>query len=203
MADKQANGGAFVTDRDEKGEAKAPEKLEVPRLAKKKKKEAEDPMPDAAAPAPIAEAPVPPVPPAPPAPAPAPAAGGGNAIDYIPTETLIKVIGDIQKEDDFAQNLGKQDALIELTQVSSPVRAPARTPEAPAAPAAPSTAPALADAGAAVPPPVTASKTADLGDHAMDGGGNIGGGESQAKHQSVLEAEHEHGSEARERPNSG
>jgi hypothetical protein len=179
MADKQANGAAFVTDRDEKGEAKAPEKLEVPRLAKKKKKEAEDPAAEAAAPVP----PVPPTPPvAEPAPAPAaaaPAAGGGNAIDYIPTETLIKVIGDIQKEDDFAQNRGKQDALIELTQVikSRPVLQPEQ-PEAPAPAPAPSTAPALADAGAAVPPPVTASKTADLGDHAMSGDGSIGEGSS-------------------------
>lgn len=167
---KNADGGAaFSTDRNEQGEAKAPEKLEVPRLAKKKKKEAEDPALDAAAPVP----PVPPVPPvaeAAPAPAPAAPAAGGNAIDYIPTETLIKVIGDIQKEEDFAQNRGKQDALIQLTEIikARPVL-PAEQPEAAAAPAPASTAPALAGA----PAPVTASgKTADLGDHAMDAKGD-------------------------------
>src|SRR5271170_6893895 len=37
---KQADGAGFVTDRDEQGEAKAPEVVEIPRLAKKKKKEA-------------------------------------------------------------------------------------------------------------------------------------------------------------------
>lgn len=181
MADKQANAGAaFVTDRDEKGEAKAPEKLEVPRLAKKKKKEAEDPMPEAAAPAPAAEAPVPPTPPAPPAPEPAPAAGSANAIDYIPTEMIIKSIAEIQKSEDFAQNRGKQDALIALTEVikSRPVLQPEQPEgQAQAAPAPASTAPAMAEP-AAVPPPVTASKTADLGDHAMSGDGSIGEGSS-------------------------
>lgn len=168
---KEGSAAAFVTDRDEKGEAKAPEKLEVPRLAKKKKKEAEDPALDAAAP-------VPPTPPAPPvaeaAPAaPAPAAGGINAIDYIPTESLIKVIEDLPKEDDFAQNKNKQDALIELTNVlkARPVLPP-EAPEgqaqaAPAAPA-PSSAPALGGDASAAPLPVAASaKKADLGDHAM------------------------------------
>src|SRR5271154_2343957 len=42
---KQADGAGFVTDRDEQGEAKAPEVVTVPRLAKKKKKEAEEPAP--------------------------------------------------------------------------------------------------------------------------------------------------------------
>ena len=175
---KEANGAAFVTDRDEKGEAKAPEKLEVPRLAaRKKKKEAEDPAPEAAA------APVPPVPPTPPAPvaeAPAPAAAGGDAIDYIPTEMIIKSIAEIQKSEDFAQNRGKQDALIKLTEVlkSRPVlpAEPAEGQQAPAAPAPASTAPALAEPAAApagdaaigaAPAPVTAAKTAELGDHAM------------------------------------
>jgi hypothetical protein len=171
MADKKANGGAaFTTDRDEKGEAKMPEKVEVPRLAAKKKKEAEDPALDAAAPVP----PVPPTPPAAAAPAPAPAATGSvNAIDYIPTETLIKVIGDLPKEDDFAQNQGKQDALIELTNVlkSRPVLPPEPVEggEA-AAPAAP------APAAGAIPPPVTASKKADYGDHRMDNSGTVNSG---------------------------
>src|SRR5271168_1269343 len=147
-AAKSADGGAaFSTDRDEKGEAKAPDKLEVPRLAKKKK----EAVPEPAAAAPIPEA------------APAPAAGGVNPIEYIPTETLIKVIEDLPKEEDFAQNKGKQDALIELTNIlkTRPVLAP-EVPEG-AAPAAP------AAAAPAIPGPVAASakKRADLGDHAM------------------------------------
>jgi hypothetical protein len=174
-ASKKADGGAaFVSDRDEKAEAKAPEHLEVPRVAKRKvKKEAEDPIP---------EPPVPPVPPADiaaPVPAPAPESvpnGGTNPIDFIPTETLIKVIGDLPKEDDFAQNKGKQDAVVQLTEIlkSRPVLPPEQ-PEG-AAPVAPAAAPAP------VPPPVTASsKKADLGDHAMGDDGNIGGGSSPSQ----------------------
>jgi hypothetical protein len=177
MADKKANnagGAGFVTDRNEQGEAKMPEKVEVPRLARKKvKKEAEDPAMDAAAPVP----PVPPTPPAPAAAAPAPASTGGvNAIDYIPTETLIKVIGDLPKEDDFAQNQGKQDALIELTNVlkSRPVLPPEPVEGGEAAPAPAAAAPA-APAGA-IPPPVTASKKADYGDHRMDSRGTVNSG---------------------------
>lgn len=136
MSDKKANSGAaFVTDRNEKGEAKAPEQLEVPRLAAKKKKEAEeDPAAagalPAAAPAPVSAAPA--------------SSGSVNPIEYIPTETLIKVIEDMPKEDDFAQNKDKQDALIALTEIlkARPVLAP--EPDAAAAPA-----------------PVVASKTAD------------------------------------------
>src|SRR5271168_2879603 len=132
-------GAGFVTDRNEQGEAKAPEKLEIPRLAKKKKEAVpEEPI---AAPAPAA------------APAAAPVAGGINAIDYIPTESLIKVIEDLPKEDDFAQNQNKQDALIELTNVlkSRPVLPPEPAEGAAPAPAAPaaSSAPALAEPAAA------------------------------------------------------
>lgn len=168
-----AGGGAgFVTDRDEQGEAKAPEKAGVPRLAKKKKKEAEDPAPVAPVGAPptdqVPDA-VPAAPPAPaaaPAPAPAPAGNGKvNPIEYIPTETLIKVIGDLPKEDDFAQNKNKQDALISLTDIlkSRPVLPPEPAEGQAAAPAAP--APAI---------PAVASKRADLGDHAVGGNGTIG-----------------------------
>src|SRR5271157_3797077 len=168
MADKKANGGFFfTTDRDEKGEAKMPEKAEVPRLAARKKKEAEDPALDA----PVA--PVPPPAPAAAAPAPAPAPSGGvNAIDYIPTETLIKVIGDLPKEDDFAQNQGKQDALIELTNVlkSRPVLPPEPVEGGEAA------APVAAPAPAGIPAPVQASKKADLGDHRMDSRGTVNDG---------------------------
>ena len=185
MADKQANmaGGAFVTDRNEQGEAKAPERLEVPRLAKKKKKEAEDPVAEAPVPAPVPEAAAP-VPPAPAPAAPAPEATAGNAIDYIPTEMIIKSIGDIQKEEDFAQNRGKQDAIIELTKVLK--SRPVLQPEQPQAPKAPkqNTAPALATPaapapagdGMTIPPPVQASKKADLGDHRMDSHGTVNDG---------------------------
>jgi hypothetical protein len=161
-------GAAFTTDRDEQGEAKAPERMEVPRLAKKKKKEAEDPAPvapvapptDMAPEAPAAAAPV-----APPA-TPAPAGNGKvNPIEYIPTETLIKVIGDLPKEDDFAQNKNKQDALVSLTEIlkARPVLPPEQPEGQQAAPAAP--APAM--------PMAASKKQADLGDHAMDSRGTI------------------------------
>ena len=126
MADQPVHAAAngsdgFVTDRDDKGEPKKPEVVEVPRVAAKKKKEAEEP----AVPAPAA---------------PAAAPAKVNAIDYIPTETLIKVIEDMPKEDDFAQNKNKQDALIELTQIlqARPVLPPdpAEAPKAEAAPVA-------------------------------------------------------------------
>jgi hypothetical protein len=162
---KKADGGAaFTTDRDEKGEAKAPEHLEVPRVAKKKKEAVpEEPVAAAPAAAPVPEPPV---------------ASGANPIDYIPTETLIKVIGDLPKEDDFAQNKGKQDAVVQLTEIlkSRPVLPPEQA-EGQAAPAAPaqSTAPALAEPAL----PVAASaKKADLGDHAMGEDDTIGGGAS-------------------------
>ena len=158
---KQADGGAaFSTDRDEKGEAKAPEKLEVPRIAKKKK----EAVPEPAAPVPPA------APAAAPEPVPAPAAGGSNPIDFIPTETLIKVIGDLPKEDDFAQNKGKQDAVVQLTEIlkSRPVLPPDQ-PEGAAAPAPA----AVPPAAPAIPAPVAASaKKADLGDHAVSDGGS-------------------------------
>jgi hypothetical protein len=171
MADKQANGGGFTTDRDEQGEPKAPEVVGVPRLAKKKKKEAEEPTP--AAPVDPVGAPptdqVPdaaPVAPVTPPPAPAPAGNGKvNPIEYIPTETLIKVIGDLPKEDDFAQNKNKQDALVSLTEIlkARPVLPPEQ-PEGQAA-AAPAPAPAM--------PMAASKKKADLGDHAMDSRGTI------------------------------
>lgn len=151
--DKKANaGGAFVTDRDEKGEPKAPEKAEVPRLAAKKKKEAIPEEPMAAVP------PVSPVPPTPPA-----SAGGVNPIEYIPTETLIKVIGDLPKEDDFGQNKGKQDALVALTEIlkSRPIE-PVEQPEA-AAPAPAAPIPAIASKKKADGVDVPAKAKVDLG----------------------------------------
>lgn len=180
---KKANGGSFfTTDRDEKGEPKAPEKVMVPRLAKKKKEAVPEEPLDVA---PVAEEPMPA--PAAPAPAPAPAApAGGSAIDYIPTETLIKVVQDLSKElSDAAQGgnkAGVEDAIIEITNVlkARPVLPPEQ-PEVGKAPAQ-SSAPALSGGAAApaepappaAPLPATASKKADYGDHAMGGNETIG-----------------------------
>ena len=127
-----AGSDGFVTDRDENGQPKTPVQTDANRYAAKKKKEAEEPVPAAAAPAP------------------APAPTKANPIDYIPTESLIKVIEDMPKEDDFAQNKQKQDALIELTNIlkARPVLPP-EPPKGQAAPAAPAPAmqaPALASA---------------------------------------------------------
>ena len=122
----------WVTDRDEKGEPKAPEEVKVPRVAAKK---AAPPVVD---PAPMADPAAPPTPPE----------ASGNLIDFIPTDALIKVIEDMAKEEDFAQNKQKQDALIELTKVlkSRPIEpmepeggeaaAPVPAPVAPAMPMA-------------------------------------------------------------------
>lgn len=123
-----ANGSdGFVTDRDDKGQPKKPEVVDVPRVAGKKK-EAE----------PVA--------------APAPAPAKANPIDYIPTEALLKVIEAMPKDEDFAQNKGKQDALIELTNIlkTRPVLPP-EPPKGQPAQAAP--APAAA--------PVASAKKAD------------------------------------------
>ncbi len=122
-----ASDQAWVTDRDESGKPKPPVREEVPRLAAKKK-QAEPPV-DVAAPAA------------------APAAGGGNPIDYIPTESLLKIISDMPKDEDFAQNKGKQDALIQLTNIlkARPVVPPKPEPGQQAVPA---------------PLPVAASKNA-------------------------------------------
>lgn len=157
MASKKANGAAFVSNRDEKGEPKAPEKMEVPRLAAQDKKAA--PKKEAEA-APVVE----PTPTPDPAAAPTlPETGGTDLIDYIPTETLIKVIEDMAKEEDFAQNKNKQDALIRLTEVlkARPIMPaePQGEGAAPAAPA-PSTAPALANSAPAPAAAPVASKNA-------------------------------------------
>lgn len=115
---------AWTTDRDENGKPKTPQQVEVPRLAAKKK-EAE----------PVAPAPVP---------------ATGNVIDYIPTEDLLKVIANLPKDEDFAQNTGKQDALKQLIDV---LKARPIVPAEPAEGAAPVAAPAPAA-------PVVASKNA-------------------------------------------
>jgi hypothetical protein len=110
---------AFVTDRDDKGQPKAPETAEVPRVAKKKDKEAAPAIPAAVAPA------------------------KKDLIEYIPTEDLLKIIEDMPKQDDFAQSREKQDALVALTNVLK--GRPVLPPEPPKGqPAAAAPAPAAA-----------------------------------------------------------
>jgi len=150
MASKKDAAGsadsAFVTDRDEKGQPKAPEKADVPRLAadkeaaRKKKKEAEDPAAGAAPipPAPAAAAPVPP-----PAPAPAPAApapggpvGDGSLdtlFESLPSEFIAQLVKDLTGLEGFEANKSVQAAVERLAEIlkNRPVEPVA--PEAPKA----------------------------------------------------------------------
>jgi hypothetical protein len=105
-------GAAFVTDRDEKGEAKAPERMEVPRVAKKKKEAQPE---EVAPPAPVAAPPAPAPTPAPPAPV--PTAGGGNVLEALPTELILKIVEELPKIEGFEQNKELQDALIQVTEI--------------------------------------------------------------------------------------
>src|SRR5208337_2041085 len=102
---------AFVTDRDEQGNPKAPERAEVPRVAAKKKKEAQPE--DIAPPAPVAAPPAPV--PAPPAPAPIPT--GGNVLEALPTELILKIVEELPKIEGFEANKDLQDALIQVTEI--------------------------------------------------------------------------------------
>jgi hypothetical protein len=142
-AKKKADGSAFVSDRDEKGEAKAPEKLVVPRLATKDKKAA-----PAVAPTPVAAAPV----------APNPAAAGTTAnptpippkgsfdIKSLSTEALAKTVKALVSIKEFEEDKSAQaliEALtaelktrpIEQDESKSPAAAPAPGPAPAAAPA--------------------------------------------------------------------
>ncbi len=110
----------FVSDRDEKGNPKAPEKAEVPRLAAKKK-----------------EAVPVPVPAAPPAAAPKPAVGGGafdSLLDKLPSDVLAKWVKDLTGNEAFEQDKDVQAAVESLAG-----KLQARPVEA--APAAPGAAP--------------------------------------------------------------
>lgn len=121
-SDEKAAAGsadaAFVTDRDENGQPKAPEKAEVPRLAGRKKKEAEDPA-AAAAPAappaaPAAAAPVPP-PPAPVAPT-----GDGTLdtlFESLPSEFIAKLVKDLTGIEGFEANKSVQAAVERLAEI--------------------------------------------------------------------------------------
>jgi DnaJ-domain-containing protein 1 len=115
---------AWTTDRDDQGKPKDPLRVEVPRipLTGAKKKQAEPPV-DAAAPAAGA------------VPAPAPA---GNVLDFIPTEDLLKIISNMPKDEDFAQNKAKQDGLkqlIDILKARPVVQVPQEAAPAPAPPA--------------------------------------------------------------------
>jgi hypothetical protein len=187
-AKKKADGAGFVTDRDEKGEPKAPEKIEVPRVAAKKK----EAVPEAA---PVA------------APAAAPAAPPATLdtkadIGSLSSEALAKAIKALTGIKEFETDKAAQ-AFIE--QMASVLKNRPIEQEEPKAPAA-GTPPGALGAPAAAPTPalpVAASKKssdgsasaeafvkdipqaegesalpkhADLGDHAMGGNGDIGGG---------------------------
>ncbi len=150
-SDEKAAAGsadaAFVTDRDENGQPKTPEKAEVPRLAGRKKKEAEDPA-AAAAPAappaaPAAAAPVPP----PPAPA-APAGDGtlDTLFESLPSEFIAKLVKDLTGIEGFEANKSVQAAVERLAEIlkNRPVEA-APAPGAATASAKKKAAPSIHD----------------------------------------------------------
>ena len=140
-AKKKADGGAaFSTDRDEKGVAKAPEKVEVLRLAAKDKK-AQKPV---AAPAPVA-----------PVAAPAPIPENGTFdIKTLSTEALAKAIKALVSIKEFEEDKSAQ-ALIEQMAEELKTR-PIEQEEPKAAPAA--AAPVAAPAPAPIPAPVASAK---------------------------------------------
>ena len=114
---------AFVTDRDESGSPKAPEKVEVPRLAAKKK----EAQPEA--------------PPAAPAAAPAAPAAGGGSLDALfaklPSDFVADLVKKLTSLEGFEQDKDVQAAVENLAGIlqTRPVEA------APAAPGAPAAAP--------------------------------------------------------------
>ncbi len=114
---------AFVTDRDESGSPKAPEKVEVPRLAAKKK----EAQPDAAPAAPAAAAPAPA----------APAAGGGSLdalFAKLPSDFVADLVKKLTSLEGFEQDKDVQAAVENLAGIlqTRPVEA-APAPGAPAA----------------------------------------------------------------------
>lgn len=150
MASKNANGAAFTTDRDEKGEPKVPEKIEVPRLAAKREKEA--------APAPAAAPVVPPAPVAPPSAPVAPPAesktlspnqepGMKGDILLLPSDILTKVVKALTSIDDLVND--KNGAAL-LSDIAAELNTRPLEPEEKQEPKA-------APAAAPVPVPVAAS----------------------------------------------
>ena len=126
---KAADGGAaFTTDRDEKGEPKAPEKLEVPRVAAKK----------------TAEVPPPPPPEAPPAPAATTESSGASApipadgtfdINTLSSEALAKSIKALTSIKEFETDKSAQALIEEMANVLKQ-RPAEQEPPKPAKPAA-------------------------------------------------------------------
>lgn len=119
-----AGGDQFVTDRDESGSPKAPETLEVPRLAAKKK----EAQPEVAPAIPAAAAP-------------APAPAGGGSLDALfaklPSDFIADLVKKLTSLEGFEQDKDVQAAVESLagTLQSRPVE-----PAAPAPGAAPTTA---------------------------------------------------------------
>lgn len=198
---KKADGAGFTTDRDEKGEPKAPEKLEVPRVAAKKK--------EAVPEAPIA------------APAAAPVAAPPAALDTkadigsLSSEALAKAIKALTGIKEFETDKAAQAFIEQMASVLKNRPIEQEEPKAPAAGTPPGALGAPAAAPAAAPLPVAASKKssdgsasaeafvkdipqaegesalpkhADLGDHAMGGGGDIGGGSGASTTRSTSPA---------------
>jgi hypothetical protein len=183
---KKADGAGFVTDRDDKGEPKAPEKLEVPRVAAKKK----EAVPEAVPAAPVA--------------APAPALDTKADIGSLSSEALAKAIKALTGIKEFETDKAAQAFIEQMASVLKNRPIEQEEPKAAPAAAAPPGALGAPAAAPAAPLPVAASKKkssdgsasaesfvkdipqaegesalpkhADLGDHAMDGGGDIGGG---------------------------
>jgi hypothetical protein len=123
-SEKEAAGSAsdaFVTDRDEAGNPKAPEQATVPRLAAKKK----EAQPDAA--------------PAAPAPAPAAPAAGGGSLDSLfaklPSDFLADLVKKLTSLEGFEQDKDVQAAVEKLAGIlqARPVEAAPAPAGAPAA----------------------------------------------------------------------
>lgn len=117
-----AGNDQFVTDRDERGNPKAPEKAEVPRLAAKKK----EAQPEAA---PIA----------PPAAPPAPPAAGGGSLEALfaklPSDFLADLVKKLTSLEGFEQDKDVQAAVEQLagmlqSRPVEPAPAPAAAPTA-------------------------------------------------------------------------
>jgi hypothetical protein len=145
---KKADGGAaFSTDRDEKGVAKAPEKIEVPRVAAKDKvaQKPAKPAAPAAAPAPAAPAPIP--------------ENGTFDIKTLSTEALAKAIKALVSIKEFEEDKSAQ-ALIEQMAEELKTRPIEQEPPkaAPAGAAPVAQIPAPAAPAPVAPLPVAASK---------------------------------------------
>lgn len=170
-ADKKANAGAaFVTDRDEKGEPKAPEKLEVPRLAAKKK----EAVPEPAAPVPPPAAPIADATPQSPAPIPA---GGTFDIKTLTTEALAKTVKALAGIKGFDVDKSAQALIEQLTAELKTRPIEQKEQKAPAAPAAVAPlAPAPVAPAPVAPAPIAASvKEAGLGDSPEQAQVELGG----------------------------